>query len=585
MVMRWPTTAGIRSLAAACALCVLAALAWAGVARADERIYWANTGNNTIDWATVDGNGAGQVNTTGAPISSPVGIVLDPADGKIFWANSGGPAGDSIGWAYLNNSGGGTLNTAGTSVNDPSALTVDPATGTLYWINQNPSQTISGAYENGDGGGPIGVPNSTSVGDDTGMTFDPVSQRFYWADPQGGYLGYMTLGQAAPGAGFLHPVTGATLNYPFAIAYNIGDGGAYWTNDNGKIGTVRADNPPTGSGDVNTTGATTTYMGAPLNLTGIAIDEHHFRVYWAGSRQNGPSEISYAHLDVGGGGADVDTTGATVATPGGVALLDVPGAGLAPTITGKAVTGAPLTCTQGSWLPDDTAAFYWRAPSIYKATWTFNGGPLPGGFGIGNATGTIITPSKPGSYTCTLTGINAAGSDTSDPSQAVQVTTPKSGGGSGGGGGGGTGPSGPPALALGRIHQTHRRWAVHRYRARPHHPKPPPYGTTFTATVNRAASVSFSFAALRKGRLVHHRCVVPTAAHRHARHCVRTVAAGTLTRRPKAARTLTLRLRGELAHKTLTPGNYRLTVTAIAPGTPIASRRIRFTVVRSPRPS
>ena len=53
MVTRHPTTTAIRSLAIACVLIVLV---WASAARADERIYWANTGNNTIAYATVDGN-------------------------------------------------------------------------------------------------------------------------------------------------------------------------------------------------------------------------------------------------------------------------------------------------------------------------------------------------------------------------------------------------------------------------------------------------------------------------------------------------------------------------------------------------
>jgi len=70
---------------------------------------------------------------------------------------------------------------------------------------------------------------------ETGMTFDPVSQRFYWASAQGGYIGYETY-QSTSGAGSLDTGTVATLNYPAAIAYNNGDGDAYWTNDNGKIG-------------------------------------------------------------------------------------------------------------------------------------------------------------------------------------------------------------------------------------------------------------------------------------------------------------------------------------------------------------
>ena len=331
------TAVSSRLLAAAGALSAFVVLLWAAAARADERVYWANTAANSISYAAVDGAGGGNLNTTGAPISAPVGIVLDPVGGRIYWANSGG---STIGWAKLDGTGGGTLNTTGTTVNKPSALTVNPATRTLYWSNANALNDLSYARLDGSGGGDLAVPNSTTEGDDAGITFDPVSQRFYWADPQSGMhgnIGYETLGAGAAGAGSLNTGAVATLNYPFAIAYNNGDGFAYWTNDNGKIGQVRTDIAGLGSGNLNTTGATTTSIpgGVPLNLTGIAIDERHFRVYWGGSWNGGTNRISYARLD-NSGGADVDTTGATVSQPGGVALLDVPSPGLAPTVTGTA---------------------------------------------------------------------------------------------------------------------------------------------------------------------------------------------------------------------------------------------------------
>jgi hypothetical protein len=561
--MRRPTTAAtIRSLAAACALCVLVTLLWARAARADERVYWANTAANSISYAAVDGTGAGDLNTTGAPISGPVGIVLDPVGGKIYWANS---MGTSIGWAKLDGSGGGTLNTTGTTVDKPYALTVDPATPTLYWINHGANNDLSYARLDGSGGGDLTVPNTTNIdGDETGMTFDPVSQRFYWTNPEGGlqgYIGYETLGAGPAGAGTLDTGTVATLNYPFAIAYNNGDGFAYWTNDNGKVGGVRTDIAGLGSENLKTTGATTTSIpgGVPLNLAGIAVDDRHFRVYWGGSWNGGTNRISYARLD-NSGGADVDTTGATVSRPGGVALLDVPGPGLSPTVTGTKVTGSALTCDQGTWQPDDTAAFYWRSPSSYSYAWALDG------VSIDNQTNATLRAVKAGLYTCTITASNAAGS-AANTSEPVKVTAAKSGGG---------GSSNPPPLALGRIHQTHRSWAVHRYKAPP---KPPPYGTTFTTTVNRAATLTYTFAALRPGLVVKHRCVKPTARRHGPRRCTRALRLGKIIRRPGRAGTVKLAFRGRLHHKTLSPGRYRLTITATAPSTPKRTRRISFAIV------
>jgi hypothetical protein len=582
-VTRGPSTvARIRSLAAGGALCALVALLWAAAARADERVYWANTAANTISYAAVDGAGGGNLNTMGAPISAPVGIVLDPVGGRTYWANSNG---STIGWAKLDGTGGGTLNTTGTTVNKPSALTVNPATRTLYWSNSTALNDLSYARLDGSGGGDLAVPNSTTEGGDAGMTFDPVSQRFYWADPQSGLhgnIGYETLGAGAAGAGSLNTGTVATLNYPFAIADNNGDGFAYWTNDNGKIGEVRTDIAGLGSGNLNTTGATTTSIpgGVPLNLTGIAIDERHFRVYWGGSWNGGTNRISYARLD-NSGGADVDTTGATVSQPGGVALLDVPAPGLAPTIAGTPVTGSTLTCRQGSWQPDDTAAFYWRSPSSYAYAWTLNG------VAINNQTNSNLTPARAGLYTCTITARNAAGSaaSTSKPVQVTASSAPGGGGptGPGGGGsGGGPGSTNAPPLALGRIHQSHRSWASHRYRAQPGGAKPPPYGTAFTTTVNRAATLAFSFAALRRGRIGKHHCVKPTADNRGARGCTRAVAPGTMIRKPTSAGTVKLMFRGRLNHRTLAPGRYRLTITATASSSPRRSRRISFAVVGPP---
>jgi hypothetical protein len=575
-------TAAVTTLSA-CALCTLVALLFTAAARADERVYWANTAANTIADAAVDGAGGGALNTTGATISAPVGIVLDPVSGRIYWANSNG---STIGWARLDGTGGGTLSTTGTTVNKPSALTVDPATRTLYWSNHNASNDLSYARLDGSGGGDIAVPNSTTEGGDTGMTFDPVSQRFYWADPASGLhgnIGYQTLGSGAAGAGSLNTGTGATLNYPSAIAYNNGDGFAYWTNDNGKIGEVRTDIAGLGSGNLNTTGATTTSIpgGVPLNLTGIAIDERHFRVYWGGSWNGGTNRISYARLD-NSGGADVDTTGATVAQPGGVALLDVPAPGLAPKVVGVRVTGSTLTCVQGSWQPDDTAAFYWRSPTSYTYAWTDDG------VAINHQISSKLTPGKAGLYACTITAANAAGSA---PSASIPVPVTASaanggggqpGGGNGGGGGsgsgGGPGSTNPPALALGRIHQTHHTWTTH------HRPrsKRPPYGTTFTTTINRAATLVYAFAALRQGQIVKHHCVPPTAHNRGGRSCTRAVALGEIIRKPTSAGPVTLMFRGRLAHMTLAPGRYRLTITATAPSSPRRMRRISFAVVGPP---
>ncbi len=76
------------------------------------RIYWANRGNDTISFAKLDGSGGGgQLSTAGATVSLPAGVAIDPAAGRIYWANE---ADDTISFAKLDGTGGGgQLSTAG----------------------------------------------------------------------------------------------------------------------------------------------------------------------------------------------------------------------------------------------------------------------------------------------------------------------------------------------------------------------------------------------------------------------------------------------------------------------------------------
>ena len=85
----------------------------------------------------------------------------------------------------------------------------------------------------------------------------------------------------------------------------------YWANLGGnKISVANADG--TGSGfDLDTTGAT---VSAPL---GLAVDEAANKIYWV---NNAASKVSVANLDGTGGGSDLSTTGATVSGPRGVAI-------------------------------------------------------------------------------------------------------------------------------------------------------------------------------------------------------------------------------------------------------------------------
>ena len=90
----------------------------------------------------------------------------------------------------------------------------------------------------------------------------------------------------------------------------------YWGNYGGSPATISyADLGGTGGGDVNTAGAT---VEEPL---GLAIDATTGRVYWA---NDAAPKISFASL-AGGGGADLNTTGVTTNPLAGIAVYPAGG--------------------------------------------------------------------------------------------------------------------------------------------------------------------------------------------------------------------------------------------------------------------
>ena len=285
-----------RRFAAALVAAAAVAAALAAGARAANRVYWGNYGNNTISFANLDGSGSGgQLTTSGATTPTNVeGVAIDAPAGLIYWANF---LPGRISYTRLDGSGGGDLNTTGATVNRPDGLAIDPAGGRLYWTN-GIANVISWAALNGSGGGNL-------------------------------------------------VTTGAHVAHPNAVAIDHAAGRIYWTNYSGSV-------------------------------------------------------VSYARLDESGGG-DVATTGATASNPQFLALLEAPGAAEAPVVSGGKRPGSQLACTQGSWLADLAPSFLAQAPQTFSYRWARNGHL------IGLARSSTYAPGKAGSYSCSVTAENAAG--------------------------------------------------------------------------------------------------------------------------------------------------------------------------------
>ena len=96
------------AVAVSCA-CAFPAVAPAS-ALAGNAVFWANDDSpSTVAGANLDNSGGLNVAPGSATASFLIGTAIDPATNKVYWANS---ADNRISFANLDGSGGGDVNTA-----------------------------------------------------------------------------------------------------------------------------------------------------------------------------------------------------------------------------------------------------------------------------------------------------------------------------------------------------------------------------------------------------------------------------------------------------------------------------------------
>ena len=148
----------------------------------------------------------------------------------------------------------------------------------------------------------------------------------------------------------------------------------------------------------------------------MAIDPSARKIYWANWRGN---KISVANLD-GSGGRNLNTLGATLSGSRSPVLLKAPSGTGAPGITGGSTAGSVLSCSPGSWAPDLLGSWLYRAPRSVAYSWTRDGAAIPG------ASGNTYTTTAAGSYRCTVSASNPAGS--SSQTSVAHAVSPSTGG-------------------------------------------------------------------------------------------------------------------------------------------------------------
>jgi len=196
-----------------------------------------------------------------------------------------------------------------------------------------------------------------------------------------------------------------------------------------------------------------------------------------------------------------------------------------------------------------------------------------------------LGPLTPGSHTFYVEATNGAANAYSQlASRTFTVAAPAGpGAGSGGArppsGGGSTAPA-PLTPVVSSLAESVSRWRessalAHIGRGGAKMPK----GTTFSFTLNEAATAHLVFTQALSGRSVAGRCVAQTKHNRARRACRRTVTAGMLGLAAHVGGDH-VRFAGRLsAGRELRPGHYTLVLTATAAGLTSVARSLSFTIV------
>jgi len=364
-------------------MCVVAWLAPS--AFASDAIYWSSyTSPGAVRFGDLAASGAQDL-VSGE--SSPEGVAIDLAAGKIYWADAGSGA---IRVANLDGTGARDLYTGESS---PSGVAIDPSAGLIYWANSvSGSGSIRVGNLDGSGARTLFAGESYPVG----VAIDPAAGKIYW----GSYDTFKIRVGNLDGTGATDLFTGE--NYPTGLAVDPAAGKLYWTNE--FAGTIRV-------GNLDGTGASNLYTGEASGVGGLAIDPAAGKIYWG--------DFSAGTVRVGSldGTAPPQSLYTGETDPWFVALLRAPLGTGAPQVSGPVQLGQSLSCTPGSWAADLLSGFLYRAPQSLAYQWTVGGVPIAG------ATKSSVQATTPGEYQCEVTATNAAGS-TTQTSAATGISGP-----------------------------------------------------------------------------------------------------------------------------------------------------------------
>ncbi len=393
----------LRTLFAVGMTVVATALLWVvPAAQASETIYWSNFNSKTIGFANLDGTGGGNFDTAGQPANGSEGLAIDSASGRLYWSSYGSSPTDTGGifHAGLGSGDGGRLNTGAATMNEPDGIAIDPTTETIYWANTEGGAgglgTISYAKLDGSSAGDLNTSGAT-VDRPGQVALDLAGGRIYWSNYGSDTISFAKLDNSGGGGNL--DLTGATVPTNITgLSVNPAVGQIYWVDSETKK-VSHANLTGGGGGDFD-------YGSAPFaEGFGMAFDPTSGKIYWGNYENAKVATGAFGFVGIGGGGGGINIATAAVDGPQNPIILKGPSGTGAPAITRTPKT-VSLSCSQGTWAADFAGSFVYQAPKSYGYQWLLNGASISG------ANASTLTATKPGTYTCAVTGSNQDGSAT-----------------------------------------------------------------------------------------------------------------------------------------------------------------------------
>jgi virginiamycin B lyase len=242
----------------------------------------------------------------------------------------------------------------------------------------------------------------------------------------------------------------------------------------------------------------------------------------------------------------------------------------APTVSNITTTSATITATiDPMGAPVSTITIQYGPDTNYGQTIQTTPSTLPPSGNPSTVTATLTNLPTASTIHYRIVATNTAGTATG-PDYYITTQTPA--GSTGTGGNSGNPQSQPPSIT--GVRQTHKTWRKRKAASRT------PVGTTFSFVLNEPAAMSFDFLRVTQGRYSRGRCRPQSRSNRKMSTCVLTMRdAGQLDFNGQKGLNR-VKFDGRLPrHPTLTPGSYRVNITAATEDFIVGPDQLRFTIV------